>query len=767
MPKEYRVIGTSPPRHESFLKVTGGAQYTDDISIPGMVFGKILRSPHAHARVVRIDTTEALRMPGVLGILTYKDVPATLYNCSGTPPSAMIIKDERILTAEPKHVGDKIAAVVAGNENTCAEALAKIKVEYELLPPVFEIEEALVEGAPLIHSNICQDNICKTLIVSQGDIEQGFQESEHVFERTYKTPAIQHVPLEPTGCICHYTIDERLKIWATSQTPHHERRLLSDLTGIPQSRIRIVKPVMGGGFGARQQLHHQPVGVFLSKMVRRPVKMIYDREEEMYASAVRHGSLIKVRAGVNNDGKLVAFQAQVYLNTGGYITHGPIVLAAMSKKMQYKVPNYRFEGHCIYTNAPVAGAMRGYGNPQLNFARETLFNELCLHLGWDPLEFRVKNHIQVGDRVPGMQEKIESCEISACLDAAKRIKGDLENGKKLDVSSPHKSISKVKKAWGVSFGCHGSGIVDRDQSSAVVLVNDDGTVNLLVGAPDIGQGSDTILAQIAAEELGLDSGQVLTVSADTEHVPYDNGAFSSRQAYVVGNAVLQAARDVKVDLQERLSSIYEVNKESVKFLNQQFVINTSTGDVHLSFTDAVRKASFGATGKVFIGRASFKPASSPPPYAVCFAEVEVDNDTGKIRVPNIIMTVDVGKPINPEIVRGQVEGGVSMGVGFALSEMVQIDFRLKKPLETNLLYYKVQFTVDSPDIHTWIADGYEPSGPYGAKSVGELPAVPVAAAIIHAIYKATGVWVRDLPLTYNLKGGKRPGIKNPTRDLKE
>jgi len=749
--KKYRIIGASEPRMESIAKVTGMAKYTTDIFMSGMVYGKILRSPYAHARVTGIDVSEAKKVPGVLGILTFKDIPNVLYNCSGTPPSGLVIKDEKILTNESKYVGDKVAAVVAQSEKTCDEALKKIKVDYELLPAIFKIKEALAKGAPLVHSSLFKSNICKTIRAEEGNVEQGLKEADYIFEETYRTQAVQHVSMEPTGCVCHYTLDNRIVVWGTTQTPHHDRRILADLTGLLENRIRVIKPVMGGGFGSRQQLHHQPIGVFLSKLVRRPVKMIYDREEEMYASAIRHPSLIKVRAGVNREGRILAFHLQVYLNTGGYATQGPIVLAAMSRKMQYKVPHYLFEGFCVYTNAPVAGAMRGYGNPQINFARETILNEICEKKGWDPIDFRLKNHLQVGDRIPSLDYTVQSCKIEECAQKANNIMNILEK----EYCSKDTKIfnnTAIKRAWGISFGSHSSGISGRDQAAAVVLVNDDGTVKLLVGSPDIGQGSDTILAQIVAEELGLKTTQmVTTVSADTEYVPYDTGTFSSRQAYVGGNAVLKAAQDCKNTIMEQLSLLYGVEAKKVYFVDGKYVVNTPRGEECLDFAEVIRKASFGIGGRVFIGRADYKPSTSPPPFAVCIAEVEVNLDSGEIKVPNVIMAVDSGTILNPGIVEGQVQGGVSMGVGYALYESMRIDHKFKRPLESDLLFYKVQFAVDSPHIHVCLVDSYEPTGPYGAKSVGELPTVPVAAAIVHGVYKATGYWVRELPVIRNLK----------------
>lgn len=751
MQKKYRIVGTSEPRIESIAKVTGMAKYTTDIFMPGMVYGKILRSPYAHARVKDIDVSEAKKVPGVLGILTFKDVPNVLYNCSGTPPSGLIIKDERILTNKPKYVGDKVAAVVAQSEKTCDEALKKIKVDYELLPCILTIKEAIAEGAPLVHSSLFKTNVCSSFSAKEGNVEQGLKKSDYIFEETYRTQGVQPIAMETTGCVCHYTQDNRIIVWGTTQNPHHDRRILADLTGLSENRIRVVKPVMGGTFGVRQQLHHQPIGVFLSKLVRRPVKMIYDREEEMYASVIRHPSLIKVRVGVSREGKILAFHIKVYVNTGGYATQGPILLPSMSKKMQYKVPHYLFEGFCVYTNAPVAGAMRGFGNTQLNFARETIINEICEKMGWDPIDFRLKNHLQVGDKIPSLNDEVQSCKIEECAQEANNIKNILEK-ERCSQDTQIFNNPAIKRAWGISFGNHGSGISERDQGAAVVLVNDDGTVKLLVGSPDIGQGSDTILAQIVAEELGLETTQLVTVvSADTEYTPYDNGSFSSRQAYVGGNAVLKAAQDCKNIIIEQLALLYRVKAKKVYFMDGKYVINTSRGEEYLTFTEVIHKTSFGAGGRVFIGRADYKPSTSPMPFAVCIAEVEVNLDSGEIKVPNVIMAIDSGTIINPCIVEGQVQGGVSMGVGYALYETMRMDPKFKRPLESDLLSYKVQFTVDSPQIYVYMANSYEPTGPYGAKSVGELPTVPVAAAIVHGIYKATGYWVRELPVISNLK----------------
>ena len=740
----FKVIGKSYPRHESIAKVTGQAQYTDDLDLPGMVFGSILRSPYAHARVTRIDRSEAEKVEGVLAILLPGDLPKRFFNCAGNPPSPLLIKDETVLTDHPLYVGDRIAAVVALTPELCQQAVDKLGVEFEPLPAIFEIEDALKKEAPLLHPDHSETNIFKKIEARKGEVEKGFSESETIFEGDYSTPDVQHVAMEPVSCICHYAADGSLTVWSNTQTPFQDRRLLAELLDLPENRVRVIKPAMGGGFGGRQQLHNQHVGAMLSRWVKRPVKIINTREEEMVATSVRHGSRCHLKVGVDKEGYLKAFHAKVYLNAGAYCTHSPIVLAAQTRKFQYRIPHYLYEGYGVYTNGPVAGAMRGYGNPQITFARERMMDKIAKELGMDPIQFRMMNHLEAGETIPAHTFPLRSCAIRECVDGGEEIRRRVE-----EKEAGRKGIEERAEAWGVAFACHTSGPSNNDgMSSCLILVNDDGSVNLSTGSADIGQGCETTFSQIAAEELGIDWGAISVTTADTLHVPYDTGTFASSQIYVGGNAVRQAAQDVIERIRVTLADHYSTDPGQIRFAKGQFKLIPKEGDeVSLSFREAIAKISFGRKNTTIIGRSSFKAVESPLPFVVCWAKVAVDKVTRTVEVRQIIEAVDVGTPINPEIVRGQVEGGVGMGLGFAIMEQIEFDKRAEKPSSSDLLHYRIPTALDMPEIHVYIAKGsYEPTGPFGAKSVGELPAVPVAAAIANAISKATGEQIDALPL---------------------
>jgi CO/xanthine dehydrogenase Mo-binding subunit len=750
--EKFSVIGQPYARHESWAKVSGRALYTTDMELPGMIYGAILRSPHPRARVTQIDASWAKDVKGVRGVLLPGDVPGHTYNSSGNPPSAMLKKDERILTDHPLYVGDKVAAVAADSPEICAIALEKIQIEYEVLPAILTIKEALAAGAPPLHPDIAESNLFKTITVRDGDVQVGFAESDFIFEEEYTMPAVQHIPLEPTGCLCHFTADGYLTLWATSQTPYQERRLLAELLGLAENRIRVIKPVMGGGFGARQQLHHQPVAALLSRRTGRPVKMIYDREEEMYCTAVRHEGDIRLKAGVNKNGNIHAFQATVYLNAGAYWTHSPIILAAQSRKLQYRVPHYLYEGNCVYTNTPVAGAMRGYGNPQLTFAREVFLDKIAAALDIDPLAFRLQNHVLPGEKIPGSSSALRSCAIRECSDAAQDIKDRID--------AEEETCGRGEKiSWGLAFGCHTSGPSSREgQSSALVLINDDGSVNILTGSADLGQGCETVFMQIAAEVLGLSPEDISITAADTGCTPYDTGTFASSQMYVGGNAVYTAAMDAKKRLADALALRYKTAASNIYFTHKQVCIHQESEIITLSFPAAIRMLQFSQQGSVITGQGTFKAQESPPPFAVCWARVAADLQKKTFRLLDIIQTVDVGTAVNPQIVKGQVEGGISMGVGYALMEKMEMDRRVKKPLTSSLLPYRAPLAVDMPRMHVAIVDSYEPTGPFGAKSVGELSVVPVAPAIVNAVARAFDERITSLPLcTDHLLSRERGG----------
>lgn len=743
MKRSFREVGQSYPRHEATLKALGTACYTDDIAFPNLAYGVVLRSPHSNALVTSIDASAAMQMKGVLGVLTPDDVPQALYNCSGNPPSALIIPDESILTKHPKCIGDRVCAVVADTKEICLAAAREIIIEYQVLPAVMSVEASLKDDAPRVQPELSPDtNIMKTLVFSQGDVEKGFVEADHIFEQTFYTQPIQHVAMEPTGCVCHYDLDGKITIWSPSQTPYQERRILAELFNRNENDIRIIKPVMGGGFGARQQLHSQHVGVLLSQIAGRPVKIMNTREEDMYASATRHETVCTIRLGVMCDGRITTCHIKNYLNGGPYITHTPTISAAAGRKFQYCAEHYLYEGHSVYTNSPTAGAMRGYGNIQVVTGREVLLDRIAKELGLDPVEFRLQNHVKVGDQFPAAGYDITSCAIQNCVEQAEEIKA------RIDAERPLVNDDKTGEGWGFAFCCHSSGPSNKDgMSSAVIMANDDGSITLNIGSADIGQGSETIMSQIAAEELGIPYAAVNVTSVDTKYTPYDTGTFASGQTFVCGNAVTRACANLREKLTAAVAAYHQIGNENILYEHGTYTANTPDGAQKYSFREAVRLVAFGMRGVVLIGSASYKAQASPPPFAVCYARASCDKRTCTVTVTDVIEIADVGTPINRASVLGQLEGGIAMGVGYALSEDIEYDRRANKTPITNLLSYRVPLTVDLPRIYTGIAESYEPTGPLGAKSVGELAAVPIAPAILNAVAKATGEDIDQMPLS--------------------
>lgn len=715
-------------------KVTGRAVYTDDMNIPHMAYAMILRSPYASAKVTKIDLNGADKIPGYLDILLPSDIPEDYYNSSGNPSTPLLFKDEKVLTESPKCLRDRILCVAAETPAICCDVLRTIKIEYEVAKPIFSIEEALDEKNAPIQPHLVKDNILFRRTANIGDTKAGFAESDLVMEGEFYVPPMQHVPLEPTACICDFSDGENLIIWSNSQTIFQERRILSELFNIPEKSIRIIKPTVGGGFGARQQLHSQPVAALMSRKIRRPVKLIHSREDEMFATAVRHEAKMNLRFGMKNDGHILAFQADYYLNTGCYTTHGPTVLSSASRRFQYDIPNYYYNGYCLLTNHASAGAFRGYGSPQLFFGREVMIDRIAQKLDIDPVKLRIMNHVSVGGHLPNNTSDVASCEIEQCANACAKLMEEIDAEEGLIEND------EIKQAWGVAFGCHGSGPSSRDGlSSAIITVNNDCTVQLLVGSCDIGQGSETVLSQITAERLGIPLNGIKIISADTGCTPYETGTYASSQTYVCGNAVLKACNAVIENMKQYLRQIYDAD---VLFEDNRFVV----GGENFLFNDAVRKIIFNPRGGLIIGSAAFKADQSPVPFAVCFAKAEYDKRVNGIKLLHVIEAVDIGTPINPQMVKGQIEGGVVQGIGYTLTEYVEVNRVMQKPLSSDLLHYKIPIIGGLPKIHPIISESYDPTGPYGAKSVGELTTVPVAPAIANAVRRASNQEISCLPL---------------------
>ena len=735
--RSFVTIDKEVPRLESWKKASGQAVYTDDIRLPNMAYAALVRSPYSRARVLSIDVSEAEKVPGYLGCLLPEEAPQAYFNCSGNPPSPLLMKDETVLTMEPKVLGDRIACVAAESEEAAREAADLVKVEYEELLPSLEMRQALDGRTPPIQPHISDSNILQRREVSQGDRAVGEAESDIIVEDRFVTPPMQHVTIELTSCVCDFSDGKHLTVYSTSQTVFQERRIMAEILGLRETDVRFSKPIVGGGFGARQQLHAQHVAALMSKKLGRPVNLSYTREEDLY-SVVRHGSDVDLRIGVSREGKLKLFDTTFRLNAGPFTTHTPTVVAAASRKLQYSVPNYFFEGLSIYTNHIIGGAFRGYGNSQLTFGREILMDRLADKLGMDPVEFRLMNHVQVGECFPCASIPVSSNGVEACARRCRAIQAEI------DARAPLVDNEDVRQAWGISFSCHGSGPSNKDGlSGAVVMLNDDGTVQLLVGSADIGQGSETMECQIAAECLGIPLSRVQITAADTLTTPYNTGTFGSSQTFICGNSVVLACKDLKEKVVSQLKSIYPDSR--VEERGSRYLIHGEE-ELELSFEEAAAKIMFDLHGGVMIGAGTYKAAACPNPFSVCFVKAEYHKKLNAIRLLDIIEVVDVGTPINRMTVAGQLEGGIAQGVGYALYERMEINSRSRRTLSSDLLHYRIPQMDDMPQTHVDMVDSYDPYGPHGAKSVGELATVPVAPAIVNAVRHASGQELNSLPL---------------------
>ena len=735
--RNFAVVNHETPRLESIDKATGLGKYTDDLSMPNMAYAALVRSPHSHAKVLRIDTSEAETIPGYLGCALPEESPRAYFNCSGNPPSPLLMADEKVLTDEPLVLGDRVAIVAAETEAAARAAAEAVKVEYEIIAPMLDVKSALAPNAPALQPHIAPNNSVQRREVSQGDIAEGEAKSDIIVEDHFVTPPMQHTMIELTCCICDFSDGKHLTIYSCSQTVFQERRILAEIFGIKEVDVHIIKPLVGAGFGARQQLHAQHAAALISRKVGRPIKLLYSREEEFY-SVVRHASDVDLRIGVDKNGKMQFFDTTFRLNAGPYTTHTPTVVAAAARKLQYNVPNYSFVGLSVFTNHVTGGAFRGYGNTQLTFGREILMDRLAQRLNMDPVEFRLMNHVQVGQCFPCASIPVSSNGIEECARRCRQLQ------KEIDEKEPLVDNDEIRQAWGIAFSCHGSGPSSKEGlSGAVIMLNADATVHLLVGSADIGQGSETMECQIAAECLGIPLSNVQITAADTRLTPYNTGTFGSSQTFICGNAVKLACDDLKQKMIEQLRLIYPDCKVEEK---EHIYYISGCEESKMNFEEAARKILFDPKGGVPIGVGSYKAAACPNPFAVCFVKAEYHKKLNALRLLDIIQVVDVGTPINRLTVAGQLEGGIAQGVGYALYERMEINPRSRRTLSTDFLHYRIPQMGDMPRTYVDMVSSHDPYGPCGAKSVGELATVPVAPAIVNAARRASGMEISSLPL---------------------
>jgi len=715
-----------------------------------MLIGKVLRSPYAHAKIKSIDVSKAKALPGVEAVLTYKDVPRNRYATAGHPyaldPKHRDREDKTILTNKARFVGDEIAAVVATDELTAEKALKLIDVEYEVLEPVLTPEDALKEGAPRIHDD-CENNIVSSFGYEFGNVEEALKEADYIFEDEFETSIVQHCQLENHISYAYVDSDDRIVIVSSTQIPHICRRIVGQALGITWGKVRVIKPYVGGGFGSKQDVILEPLNAAMTLAVGgRPVKLELSREECMIATRTRHALKYKFRTGVSRDGKVIATHITAISNTGAYASHGhSIVMAAGSKiRPLYSFKAMKFEPITVYTNLPVAGAMRAYGVPQITFALESHMENIAIKLGIDPIEFRKRNLRGKGWVDPLSGNKVLSCGIKECIEKGKDlIKWDEKKEKY------KKQTGDKRRGLGMACFSYASGTypVNLEIAGARIMLNQDGSVQLQIGATEIGQGSDTVFAQMTAEVIGIPADMVHVVSIqDTDISPFDTGAYASRQTYVTGMAVKKTATEVKEKILNFVHDITDIPKEILDIRDANIIYKHS-GEIVMPLSEIALQSYYNtASASPITSGTSNNCRVNAMPFGVTFVEVEVDIKTGKIEILEIYNVHDSGKIINPQTAEGQVHGGVSMGIGYALYEQMLFDKKTGKPLNNNLLDYKLPTIMDIPDIGVAFVETYEPTGPFGCKSLGEPPAISPAPAIRNAVLDGTGVAFNRIPM---------------------
>jgi putative selenate reductase molybdopterin-binding subunit len=755
--EKFEVVGHSERRVDGTALVTGKPVFVADApDRPGTLHLALLTSPHAHARIRSIDTSRAQALEGVALVLDHTNTPEKRYTTAGQGYPEPSPYDTRMFNPKVRYVGDRVAVVAADTLAIARRALTLIDVDYEVLEPVLSIDEALAEGAPLVHDEPCPDawdpehNVAAYSEAIAGDVEAGMAASDVTVEVTIETHYAQHTPIETHVIASHLDEHDRLVLVTSTQVPFHARRIVAYLLDIPVHRIRVIKPRIGGGFGAKQEILLEDLAALTTLRTGRPARMAITRPQEFVSSRTRHPMRIRMALGATDDGTLRAIDMEVHSNTGAYGTHSLTVLSNAGSKtlpLYNLAPDVRFVGKALYTNLPVCGAYRGYGATQGQYAMEVAIDRLADELGMDALELRRRNHIREGGTSPifkelgegreGVEQTITSCELPACIEiGADRIGWATKRGRR------HRDGSWVHGV-GMSIHMQGSGIPLIDMAAASLKLNDDGSVNLTVGATDLGTGSDTILAQVAAEVLGLPLTKVVATSSDTDLTPFDTGAYASSTTYVSGEAVRRAAEDVRRQLLAAAAEMLDVEPGEPTLGDQR--VATSDGR-SVTVEKIALRALYGANQHQIAATASAVPEVSPPPFLASFAEVAVDLDTGRIRLVDYVAAADCGTAINPRLAEGQVEGALANGIGYALMEDLAIDAR-GRARGSDFGRYKIPSSCDMPPLQVVLVDSYDPTGPMGAKSIAEIGINAPIPTIANAVHDATGVWLTRTPFT--------------------
>ena len=761
---ELQIVGQSSKKVDAVKLATGKPVFTDDVQPENMLIGALLTSPHAHAIIKDIDTSEAKALKGVHAVLSYKDVPRIKYATGGQSFPQPAPHDQVALDYKVRHVGDRVAIVAADSQEIADKALELIKVTYEILEPVLDCEKAMAAGVPIIHDEDdtegifdASKNIVHHLEAEVGEVDKALASADKIFEGEYRTPKQQHAQMEPHVCITYFDEDDRLVVRTSTQVPFHVRRIIAPLIGLPIKRIRVVKPRIGGGFGGKQEILLEDLCGLLTIATGKPVKMEYTRSQEFTSGRSRHRQVIRYKLGVKDE-KVVAAELRLLGDTGAYGSHALTVnmVGGFKGLTLYNAPNSRFICDVVYTNTPPAGAYRGYGAMQEQFAVEVLMEEIATDLGIDVVAFKKKNWLklkepmhlarQLGEGREGFDQSMATTALDECV--AVGLKATDYYAKRSEFSNDSGSS---KRGIGMSVMIHGSGIAGLDMGAATIKLNDDGSFNLMIGATDLGTGSDTILAQMAAEQLGVDVDDMIVYSSDTDFTPFDKGAYASSTTYISGGAVVKAAKKVREMILTHAAKMLRKDSFEGFALRDKWI--TAPDGKKVSLEDVALSSLHQLEQHQIMATASNMSYTSPPPTGAQFAEVTVDTTTGELTVDRLLMVVDCGRVINPITAAGQAEGGMLQALGFTLFEDTYIDTK-GKVLNDQFGTYRIYRSDDTPPMDVIFVQTDEPTGPYGAKSIAEISVDGVAPALVNALHNATGKWFRDLPITpEKLKAG--------------
>lgn len=739
------------PKVDSKALITGKPVYTDDLAPKDCLVVKVLRSPYAHALIQEIKTDTAMKVPGIVCVLTYQDCPNKRFTMAGQTYPEPSPYDRLILDQRVRFVGDAVAIVAGETEEAVDRSLKMIKVKYEVLEPLLDFRKAK-DNEILVHPEDNWESLCpvgadnkRNLCASEenvyGDLEGTFAKCKYVVEETYHTKANQQAMMETFRTFTYMDAYGRLNVVSSTQVTFHVRRILATALDIPKSKIRVIKPRIGGGFGAKQTVVTEVYPALVTMKTGRAAKIIYTREESMIASSPRHEMELTVRVGADENGIIKAMDVYTLSNTGAFGEHGPTTVGLTGHKsipLYGKIEAFRFAFDVVYTNVMSAGAYRGYGATQGIFAVESAVDELAAKMGVSAMELREKNLVKEGQVMPAYyNEPANSCALDRCLARAKEMIG-------WDEKYPVRDMGNGKvRSVGAAMAMQGSGISGVDTGAVAIKVNDDGFYSLMIGASDMGTGCDTILAQMAADCLDCEMDQIIVSGVDTDISPYDCGSYASSTTYVTGMAVIKTCESLKNKIMERGAQYLEVPAEEVEFDGKK-VVHLPSGK-EISLKEIGNNVMCNSNEPLMASEAN-SPPISPPPFMAGIAEIELDKETGKVELVDYVAVVDCGTVVNPALARVQVEGGIAQGIGMALYEDVVYN-KDGKNFSNSFMQYKIPTRLDVGDIRVDFESSYEPTGPFGAKSIGEIVINTPSPAIANAIYNATHVRLRELPMT--------------------